>query len=152
MQIIAGGLEHPQVQALLEAHLRSSQSHSPPGSVHALNLDALRHPSIRFWAAWNGEDLMGCGALKTLTPTHGELKSMRTADAHLRKGVARAMLQHIEAHARACGMHHISLETGSHAPFAAARELYAREGFVECGPFADYVLDPYSFFMTKQLA
>lgn len=151
MQIVAGGLEHPQVQALLEAHLRSSQSHSPPGSVHALNLDALRHPSIRFWAAWDGEDLMGCGALKTLTPAHGELKSMRTADAHLRKGVARQMLDHIEAAARAMGLRQISLETGSHAPFAAARALYASAGFVACPPFAGYVLDPYSAFMTKVL-
>ncbi|OYQ41811.1 GNAT family N-acetyltransferase [Rhodoferax sp. TH121] len=151
MRIIAGGLEHPRVQDLLEAHLRSSQSHSPPGSVHALNLDALRHPSIRFWTAWDGEDLMGCGALKTLTPAHGELKSMRTADAHLRKGVARQMLDHIEAEARALGLRQISLETGSHAPFAAARALYARAGFVECGPFAGYVLDPYSTFMTKHL-
>ncbi len=151
MRIVAGGLEHPQVQDLLEVHLRSSQSHSPPGSVHALNLDALRHPSIRFWTAWDGEDLMGCGALKTLTPAHGELKSMRTADAYLRKGVARQMLDHIEAEARALGLQQISLETGSHAPFAAARALYARAGFVECGPFAGYVLDPYSTFMTKHL-
>lgn len=151
MRIVAGGLEHPQVQDLLEVHLRSSQSHSPPGSVHALNLDALRHPSIRFWTAWDGEDLMGCGALKTLTPAHGELKSMRTADAYLRKGVARQMLDHIEAEARALGLQQISLETGSHAPFAAARALYARAGFVECGPFDGYVLDPYSTFMTKHL-
>jgi putative acetyltransferase len=152
VHIVSGGLQHPQVQTLLLEHLRSSQSHSPPGSVHALNLSALQQPSIRFWSAWDGEDLAGCGALKTLTPSHGELKSMRTADAHLRKGVARRMLVHIEAEARACGIQHISLETGSHAPFAAARQLYANEGFVECGPFADYVLDPYSVFMTKQLA
>ena len=151
MHIIAGGLQHAQVQALLEAHLRSSQSNSPPESVHALNLDALQQPTIRFWSAWDGEDLMGCGALKMLSPVHGELKSMRTADAHLRKGVARRMVKHIEAEARKLSVQHLSLETGSHAPFAAARALYASEGFAECGPFADYVLDPYSIFMTKRL-
>lgn len=152
MHIVSGGLEHPQVRALLDAHLRASQANSPPESVHALHLDALQHPSISFWSVWDGDDLMGCGALKTHTAELGELKSMRTADAHLRKGVARLVLDHIEAEARGRGMRHISLETGSHAPFAAARALYASVGFVECGPFADYVSDPFSTFMTKALA
>jgi putative acetyltransferase len=94
---------------------------------------------------------LGCGALKRLDQGHGELKSMRTADAHLRKGVARALLRHIESAARAEGMGRLSLETGSTAPFTAALRLYASEGFVECGPFGDYVLDPFSIFMTKLL-
>lgn len=139
------------IAALLQAHLDEMYAHSPPESVHALDLDALRHPSITFWTAYEGEELMGCGALKQLTATHAELKSMRTAAGHTRKGVARALLRHIEAAARARGIRHISLETGPHAPFAAAQKLYRSEGFVECGPFADYVLDPYSLFMTKAL-
>ena len=125
--------------------------YSPPESVHALDLEALRHPSITFWTAWEGSDLLGCGALKQLDSTQAELKSMRTASAHLRKGVARAMLRHILAEARARGLRRVNLETGTPAPFAAAQKLYASEGFVECGPFADYVLDPYSLFMTKVL-
>jgi putative acetyltransferase len=95
---------------------------------------------------------MGCGALKRLNPDHGEIKSMRTADAHQRKGVARALLRHIESAARAEGIKRLSLETGSTAPFAAALRLYASEGFMTCGPFADYALDPFSVFMTKLLA
>jgi len=124
---------------------------SPPESVHALNLTGLRHPAITFWTAWEGEELLGCGALKQLSGEHGELKSMRTASAHLRKGVARALLRHIESFARAKGLQRLSLETGPHAPFAAAQALYASEGFVSCGPFADYVPDSYSLFMTKML-
>ena len=126
--------------------------HSPPESVHALDLTALRQPEITFWSAWEGDDLLGCGALKQLSSSHGELKSMRTATTHLRKGVARTMLLHIVSAARAEGLRRISLETGPHAPFFAAQKLYASEGFVECGPFADYALDPYSLFMTKALA
>ncbi|TXT37923.1 MAG: putative acetyltransferase, partial [Comamonadaceae bacterium] len=144
-------LQGSAIQALLQVHLDAMYEHSPPESVHALDLAALRHPAITFWTAWDGEELLGCGALKQHSAEHGELKSMRTASAHVRKGVAKAILRHIESAARAKGIQRISLETGPHAPFAAAQKLYASEGFVECGPFADYVLDPYSMFMSKTL-
>ena len=145
-------LQGHAIQALLQLHLDAMHQHSPPESVHALDVDALRHPSITFWTAWAHGELLGCGALKRLEQDHGELKSMRTADAHLRKGVARAILRHIESAARAEGIRRLSLETGSTAPFAAALRLYASEGFVNCGPFADYAPDPFSVFMTKLLA
>jgi putative acetyltransferase len=152
MEIRIDDLQGAPIQALLQVHLDAMYEHSPPESVHALDLSALRHPSITFWTAWDGENFLGCGALKQLDATHAELKSMRTAQAYLRKGVARTLLQQILSAARARGLQRISLETGSHAPFAAAQKLYADEGFMECGPFADYVLDPYSMFMTKTLA
>ncbi|MBT3067855.1 GNAT family N-acetyltransferase [Rhodoferax sp. U11-2br] len=151
MDIRIDDLQGSAIQALLQEHLDDMHSSSPPESVHALDLDALRHPDITFWTAWDGDELMGCGALKQLSPEHAELKSMRTARPHLRKGVARAMLRHILAAAQAKGFQRISLETGTPAPFVAAQKLYASEGFVECGPFASYVLDPYSVFMTKVL-
>ena len=144
-------LQGKAIKALLQLHLDAMHQHSPPESVHALDVEALRHPSITFWTAYAHGELLGCGALKRLSPDHGELKSMRTADAHLRKGVARALLRHIESAARAEGMGRLSLETGSTAPFAAALRLYSSEGFVTCGPFADYELDPFSVFMTKPL-
>ena len=152
MEIRIDDLQGAPIQALLREHLASMHEHSPPESVHALDLEALRHPSITFWTAWDGDDLLGCGALKQLDGTHAELKSMRTASAHLRKGVARAMLRHILSEAQTRGLQRISLETGTPAPFIAAQRLYADKGFVECGPFADYMLDPYSLFMTKALA
>lgn len=151
MDIRIDDLQGPAIQALLQVHLDAMHTHSPPESVHALDLAALRQPSITFWTAWDGDDLLGCGALKQLDDTHAELKSMRTASAHVRKGVARAVLRHILHAAQAQGIQRISLETGPHAPFDAAQKLYASEGFVECGPFADYALDPYSLFMTRVL-
>ncbi|TAH10436.1 MAG: GNAT family N-acetyltransferase [Curvibacter sp.] len=152
MDIRIDDLQGPAIAALLQVHLDAMHQHSPPESVHALDLEALRQPSITFWTAWDGDALMGCGALKMHSATHAELKSMRTAAGHERKGVARALLRHIEAAARASGVQHISLETGTNAPFFAAHRLYESEGFVDCGPFAEYVLDPYSLFMTKALA
>ena len=151
MDIRIDDLQGAAIAHLLQVHLDAMHQHSPPESVHALDLDALRHPSITFWTAWNNDELMGCGALKMLGGTHAELKSMRTAESHVRKGVARALLRHIEAAARAKGIRQLSLETGPHAPFAATQNLYRSEGFVECGPFASYTLDPYSMFMTKSL-
>ena len=151
MDIRIDDLRGQAIKDLLQVHLDAMHTHSPPDSVHALDLDALRHPSMTFWTAWEGQALLGCGALKQLSPDHGELKSMRTASEHLRKGVGRALLRHIETIARSRGMHRLSLETGPHAPFEAAQELYASEGFAPCGPFADYAPDPYSLFMTKLL-
>jgi putative acetyltransferase len=152
MHIRVDDLQGAAIADLLQEHLSAMHRHSPRESVHALNLEALRRPEITFWTAWESGTLLGCGALKQLDADHAELKSMRTATAHLRKGVAHAIVRHIEQVARAKGVQRISLETGSHAPFAAAQKLYESEGFVECDPFAGYSRDPHSLFMTKLLA
>lgn len=150
MLIRVDDLAGPEIRALLEEHLADMRAISPPESVHALDLDGLRRPEITFWTAWSGAALLGCGALKELSPDHGEVKSMRTARAHRRSGVARAMLAHIVAAARRRGYQRLSLETGSMAEFAPARALYERFGFGYCGPFAGYVDDPNSVFMTRR--
>jgi putative acetyltransferase len=95
---------------------------------------------------------MGCGALKTLDATHGEIKSMHTAAVSRGKGIGARMLTHIIDDARRRGLTRLSLETGSMAAFAPARGLYERFGFIYCAPFADYVPDPNSVFMTRELA
>src|SRR5215212_4914070 len=151
MVIRVDDLSGPEIQELLQEHLRNMFLHSPPESVHALDLDALRKPDITFWSAWQDDDLMGCGALKELEPAHGEIKSMRTVSRHLRRGVAARMLSHILDVAKERAYRRLSLETGSMEAFAPARSLYSRFGFTECGPFADYREDPYSVFMTKEL-
>lgn len=151
MRIRVDPLVDHAVVRLLEEHLRDCATHSPPGSVHALDLDALRAPDITFWSAWDGAGLLGCGALRELDRAHGEIKSMRTASPHLRKGVAAAMLAHIVDEARRRGYHRLSLETGSMAAFEPARRMYARFGFTACAPFGSYVDDPYSAFMTLVL-
>ena len=151
MDLRLDDLRHPDVIALLQEHLDWMHRTSPPESVHALDLDALRQPDIAFWTLWDGEALAGCGALRALDATHGEVKSMRTAQTHLRRGVAATMLDHLLAEARRQGYARLSLETGSMDYFAPARALYARAGFRPCAPFGDYVEDPNSVFMTRVL-
>lgn len=151
MLIREDDLRGPEIAALLERHLADARLHSPPESVHALDLERLRVPTITFWTAWDGPALLGCGALKALDPRHGEIKSMHTAAAHRRQGVGAAILAVIIETARARAYHRLSLETGSMAAFAAARALYARFGFVDGAPFADYRLDPYSHYMHLDL-
>lgn len=124
---------------------------SPPGSVHALDFEALRQSDVTFWSAWEEDCLLGCGALKELDPRHGEVKSMRTPAAHRRRGAGKALLEHIVAIARARGYARLSLETGAAAAFAPAHRLYASFGFRDCGPFGDYRDDPNSRFMTLAL-
>lgn len=139
------------VLALLAEHLADMHATSPPESVHALDVDALRVPAVTFWTARRDGVLLGCAALKELEPDHGEVKSMRTATAARGAGVATALLRHVVAEAEDRGYARLSLETGSQDFFAPARRLYARHGFTECGPFADYVLDPHSVFFSRAL-
>jgi putative acetyltransferase len=151
MHIIEGGLDDPRVVALLETHVTRARAETALGSAHALDLSGLRAPTVAFWSAWEGDAVVGVGALKRLSDDHGEIKSMHTAEAARGRGVGSAMLRHIMAAARARGMTRLSLETGSWPYFLPARALYARHGFVECGPFADYQQDPNSVFMTREL-
>ena len=151
MDIRIDDLHGPEIARLLQEHLDEMFLHSPPESVHALDLETLRRPEITFWTVWKDGALMGCGALKALDASHGEIKSMRTASDHLRKGVAATLMRHILRVARERGYRRLSLETGSPDAFLPARAMYERFGFEECGPFADYVEDPYSVFMTIEL-
>jgi len=151
MEIREDDLSGEGIAALLREHLDNMYEITPPGSVHALGLEALRSSDITFWAAWKGRELLGCGALKELDATSGEIKSMRTAAEHRRRGVGTRILQHIIGEATRRGYRDLKLETGALPPFAAARALYARHGFELCGPFGPYREDPNSVFMSKSL-
>ena len=151
MRIEPDDLSRPEVQALLREHLSNMYELSPPESVHALDLTALRASDITFWTVWDESTLLGCGALKELSPTHGEIKSMRTAATQRRRGAGRYVLTHIIAQARSRGYRQLSLETGSSEAFSPARRLYGQFGFTACGPFANYAADANSVFMSLQL-
>jgi putative acetyltransferase len=135
------------VQQLLDEHLADMRATSPAESVHALDRSALRKPEIAFWTVREDGVLLGCGALKHLAADQCEIKSMRTVPAARGRGIAASLLGHIMTEARGRGYRNLYLETGSDEFFAPARRLYARHGFGECEPFADYVLDPNSVFM-----
>ena len=151
MQIKLADLTHPKLAELMQQHLHDMYATPPPENVHALNLEALRKPDITFWTAWHKQDLLGCGAIKTLTTQHAEIKSMRTAKQHLRKGVAAKILEHIILQATSRGLQRLSLETGSQIFFRPAIALYKSYGFEFCEPFSSYKADPHSKFMTLVL-
>ncbi len=151
MKIRIDDLSSAKVHMLLNEHLQNMHELSPPESVHALDLASLRQPEITFWTAWEDATLMGCGALKMLDSTHGEIKSMRTPTALRRRGAGRAILAHIISEAKLRGYTRLSLETGGTDAFRPAQQLYEQFGFVRCGPFGDYVDGPFSVFMTTTL-
>ena len=151
LEIRVDDLSGPEIAAFLCEHLRCLAEVSPPESRHALNLDGLRQPAVTFWSAWVGHEVVGCGALKELDRTHGEVKSIRTAKAHARKGIAGLMLRQIISEARRRGYERLSLETGSMNYFEPARGLYRKFGFTPCPPFTGYVEDLNSVFMTLEL-
>lgn len=148
-EIREGGLDEPQVIALLEQHFAGMLANSPKDSCHFLDLSGLATPDVTFWSVWDGEDLLGCGALRELDSEHGEIKSMRTASEHLRRGTGAKLVGHILTTARARGYKRVSLETGSGDAFDAAHALYRQFGFTDCGPFGDYREDPFSRFLSR---
>lgn len=151
IEIRVDDLSGDATRALIASHLAGMHDTSPPESVHALDIEALRDPAITFWSAWLNSRLAGIGALKRLDAARGEIKSMRVDDRFRGSGVGRAILRHIMHEARERGMTSLWLETGSTADFIPARRLYESEGFVECGPFEGYALDPFSIFLTRAL-
>ncbi|MDQ0483093.1 GNAT family N-acetyltransferase [Guptibacillus hwajinpoensis] len=151
MDIKIDDLTGSDVAELLREHIQSMKLHSPPESKHALDIEALRKPEITFWSAWEANELVGCVALQELDSQHGEIKSMKTASSHLRKGVAKRLLQFMIKEARERGYRRLSLETGSMDVFKPARRLYASFGFQYCKPFSGYSEDANSVFMTKEL-
>ena len=151
IEIRTDDLSGEATRRLVAFHLAGMHDTSPPKSVHALDVDALRHPSLTVWSAWIDGELAGVGALKALDAERGEIKSMRVDDRFRGAGVGRALLQHIMADARRRGMSSLWLETGTTADFTPAQRLYQSEGFTQCGPFGDYALDPFSVFMTRTL-
>ncbi len=150
-QFFEGELDQQDVRNLLHQHFSEMRAGSPPDACHVLPIDGLMDPEIRFFTLREDGRLLGCGALKWLAPGHGEIKSMRTANDALGRGIGKAMLDHIVARARVEGMSHLSLETGSTDQFAAALRLYEREGFVPCGPFGGYADTPFTRFFTKEI-
>ena len=151
MEIKLDDLTDKRSIALVNLHLASMAENTPHESMHALDVSGLRQKNITFFSVWENDDIMGCGALKELCSLHGEVKCMRTADKHLKKGIARAMLQHVINESKLRGYQHLSLETGSSDAFLPARRLYESFGFTYCEPFDQYVEDPNSRFMTLQL-
>ena len=144
-------LSSSAVQELLAEHLRGMHESSPPGHVHALALEGLRRPEVTFWSVWEGGELCGCGALKELDRTTGELKSMRTRAAWLRRGVGQFVLDEITRTAQRRGYRLLCLETGTGAAFEAAHSFYLRNGFRWSGPFGDYQATDFNVFMAKPL-
>lgn len=150
-QIFEGELELEDVRSLLAQHFAEMRAGSPPSACHVLPVDGLMDQAIRFFTLREDGVLLGCGALKRLEPVLGEIKSMRTADSALGRGVGKALLDHIIATARSDGMTRLSLETGSTEQFAAANRLYEKEGFERTGPFGGYADTPFTRFFTKSI-
>lgn len=148
MDIKIDELSSAEVIGFLKEHLKNMTYVTPPGSVHALDIEALKKPEITFWSVWDGSLLIGCGALKELDSQHAEIKSMRTASSRLGKGVASHLLDYILTEARRRKYRRVSLETGSVDAFTPARNLYKKFGFTYCEPFSNYIQDQNTVFMT----
>ena len=151
MDIRRGTLSDERILELLRYHFKTCHEVTPPGSAHVFDVPRLAAPGLAFWSAWEGEVLLGVGAMKPLDETHGEVKSMHTAEAAQRRGLASALLRHIIATSRQRGLKRLNLETGSFGYFAPAVALYKSHGFEECPPFGDYKPDPNSVFLTLAL-
>lgn len=152
IKIQRANLDAPEFVALIDAHAELMLSLSPPGSCHFLPMDGLRTPDVTVWEMRDRDDLVGCGALKELSATHGELKSMHTLSKRRGAGLGRKMLQHVLHEANLRGYQRLSLETGSTDGFKPSRTLYHSAGFANCAPFGDYTEDPHSVFMTLDLS
>lgn len=151
MEIREGGLDEPEVVALLHDHVARARANQTPGGAHVLDIAGLKRPDVSFWSVWEGGALLGCGALKLIEPDHGEIKGMRTAPAQLRRGAGAALMAHILSVARERGYRRLSLETGTTPEFEAAQALCRQFGFTPSEAFGDYEAHPLSKFMSRAI-
>ena len=151
MEIRLDDLLGKEIATFIDDHVAEMKKATPPESKHALDIEELRKPDIRFWTVWDGDSLVGCGALKQMGTCQAEIKAMRTHASFRGKGIASTLLQHILNDAKASGIREVFLETGAMPFFEPARKLYLRNGFTICGPFGAYVEDPNSVFMSMRL-
>ncbi len=151
MKIMLDDLKGVEIKEFLKDHLLEVSRYLPPESIHVIDIASLQKPNITFWSIWDEANIVGCGALKELDPKHAEIKSMRIASTHRKKGVASRLLKHIINEARKRNYAQISVETGSMDAFFPARRLYMKHGFQDSEPFGEYIEDPNSIFMTMYL-
>ena len=148
MKSLENNFDHPEVNSLLTKHFIELRSVSPEGSAHVLDIPGLKISSIKFWSLWDNNQLIGCGALKFLSNTHGEFKSIRVADKHRKKGMGEKIISHLITEAKKIGIKKLSIETGAGEFFLPARKLFKKFGFKTCKPFAHYKDDPNSCYFS----
>ena len=151
MKSLENNFDHPEVNSLLTKHFIELRSVSPEGSTHVLDIPGLKISSIKFWSLWDNDQLLGCGALKFLSETHGEFKSIRVADKHRKKGMGEKIISHLIAEAKKIGIKKLSIETGAGEFFLPARKLFIKFGFKSCKPFAHYKEDPNSCYFDLKI-
>ena len=151
MKSIEGNFSNNQVNELLIKHFIELKTVSPKGSTHVLDIEGLKHPSIKFWSLWDNDELIGCGALKFLSKDHGEFKSIRIADRFRGKGLGKNIIQHLIDKSKILKINKLSIETGAGEFFAPARKLFLNFGFKSCEPFAHYKVDPNSCYFSLDL-
>ncbi len=151
MKSLENNFDHPEVNSLLTKHFIELRSVSPEGSAHVLDIPGLKISSIKFWSLWDNNQLIGCGALKFLSNTHGEFKSIRVADKHRKKGMGEKIISHLITEAKKIGIKKLSIETGAGEFFLPARKLFKKFGFKTCKPFAHYKEDPNSCYFDLEI-
>ena len=151
LKSIEGNFDNLEVNELLTKHFVELRAASPEGSAHVLDILGLKVSSIKFWSLWDGEKLIGCGALKFLDKEHGEFKSIRIHDNFRKKGQGINVINHLIHEAKKLNIKRISIETGAGDFFIPARKLFKRTGFSECEPFAHYKVDINSVYLTKKI-
>lgn len=140
-----------EVAALIRLHLAGMHAHSPPDAVFAVDLAGYADPALTLWGAFIDDRLAGMVALRRLDGALGEIKSMRTHPDFLRRGVARALLDHLIDEARDMGVTRLALETGSGLAFDPALTLYRRRGFTDAEAFGDYNKSAFNQFLELNL-
>ena len=151
LKSIEGNFDNLEVNELLTKHFIELRAASPEGSAHVLDIPGLKVSSIKFWSLWDGEKLIGCGALKFLDKEHGEFKSIRIHDNFRKQGQGINVINHLINEAKKLNIKKISIETGAGDFFIPARKLFKRTGFSECEPFAHYKVDINSVYLTKKI-
>jgi putative acetyltransferase len=140
--------DDPGINRLITSSYALMATHYPAESNHSLSFDELKASNCFFIGAFYEDNAVGCGAVQIIGNTgFGEIKMVYVAEDFRRRGISRKIMRHLEAHLVSKNIYVARLETGNKQPEAFG--LYSDLGYLECGPFGNYLADPNSIFMEK---
>lgn len=152
MEIIPISPNRDDVASIIKKSSEYVANLYPPESNHQDDLSELSKPNVFFIGAFEGDNLIGIGAVKVLShdQIYGEIKQVFILSEHRSKGAAKLIMNALEKHLFENGVRLARLETGCKQPEAIG--LYKKLGYIERSPFGKYKPDPLSIFMEKDLS
>lgn len=138
LSLAVGAADSETSVALQEAFFSEIARRYPgwePASSQSVEPAELAAPDGVWLVAYVDGEAVGCGGLQRLGTEVAEIRRIYLDERARGRGIGRALLGHLEEHARTLGYERVRLTTGDSQPEALG--LFRATGYREIEPFTD---------------